>query len=100
MSSKGLESLDGKGTILERLLGADGVGELRSEIIKVIVEEVREQLAGSSNYIISPEDICDELYKEVIAQVKESVIEEYTNIVSLSMKNRFAEVLNDINRQN
>lgn len=56
-------------SVLEQFLGAKGVEDLRTKIIDVIVEEVRDQIKNSHNYIISPEDIAGDIYTITIEKV-------------------------------
>lgn len=73
--SKGINCLDN--TVLSQLLGTSGVDELKSKIIDVIVEEVRDQLQSSSQYIISPDDVSSDIYHDVIEAIEEEIKEEY-----------------------
>lgn len=80
-------------SVLAELLGIEGISELRSRLVDIICEEVRDQLQGSSQYIVSPDDISNDLYEEIIDIVKESVIEEYKEKVLEKLDGKFAVML-------
>lgn len=84
--SKGINVLDD--TVLANFLGVDGIEELRSKLIDMIVEEVHEQLQQSSDYIISPEDIANDLYADVIEDIKEEILAEYKEKVSEAVEQK------------
>lgn len=84
--SKGINVLDD--TVLGKILGVDGIEELRSKLIDMIVEEVHEQLQQSSDYIISPEDIASDLYADVIEDIKEEILAEYKEKVSEAVEQK------------
>lgn len=86
--SEGNEVLDN--TVLSQFLGADGVEELRTKIIDVIVEEVRDQLKQSSSYIISPDDICTEIFDRVVNDLYEEISTEYKKKVSEAVEKKLA----------
>ena len=44
-------------TPLYSLLGADGIGELKSRIIDIICDQVQKDLRDSSYYLISSDDV-------------------------------------------
>ena len=73
--SKGINVLDD--TVLANFLGVDGIEELRSKLIDMIVEEVHEQLHQSSNYIISPDDIATEIFNRAVDDLYTEVSDEY-----------------------
>ena len=68
-------------TVLGKLLGTNGVDELKSRLIDTIVEEVRSQLHGSYEYIISPDYMCEILQDEVVDKVIDEIKEEYKNCI-------------------
>lgn len=80
-------------SVLAELLGAKGIEELRSKLIDIICEEVRDQLQSSANYIVSPDDISNDLYEEIINVVKESVMEEYKEKILTQIEGKFAVML-------
>lgn len=77
-------------TVLEELLGADGVSELKTRLINIIVDQVREDLKQSDYYIISPNDISDDLYKDIINEVKDQVRKEYKDKIMNSVNTLFS----------
>ena len=48
-------------TPLYSLLGADGIGELKSRIIDIICDQVQKDLRDSSYYLIDPDDVNETL---------------------------------------
>lgn len=86
--SNGIHCLDN--SVLAQLLGADGVEELRSKLIDVIVEEVRDQLRDSTSYIISPDDICSEIFDRTVNDVYEEVSAEYKKKISEAVEKKLA----------
>lgn len=89
--STGINVLDD--TALGKLLGIDGIAELRSKLIDMIVEEVHEQLQQSSSYIISPEDIANDLYTDVVEDIKEEIIAEYKEKVAIAVEQKMKGIL-------
>ena len=86
--SKGIEVLED--TVLAKFLGSEGIEELRSKIIDMIVEEIREQLQDSPNYIISPNDICTELFDRAIEDIASQVTEEYKEKINEAVAKKLA----------
>lgn len=61
-------------TPLYSLLGADGIGELKSRIIDIICGQVQKDLRNSPYYLISPDDIneaIEDIVQEAIDELKE-----------------------------
>ena len=75
-----------KNSALYKLFGAEGLQELRAKLIEAVVDEVKNQLAESGNYIVDPADIAESLYDEI----KDAVISE----VKDELKERVMERLN------
>lgn len=78
--SKGIKVLED--TVLAQFLGAEGIEELRTKVIDMIVEEIRSQLRDSSSYIVSPDDICTEIFDRAINDIYEEVSSEYKKRIS------------------
>lgn len=78
--SKGIKVLED--TVLAQFLGAEGIEELRTKVIDMIVEEIRSQLRDSSHYIVSPDDICVEIFDRAINDIYEEVSSEYKKRIS------------------
>lgn len=57
---------------LYKIFGAEGLQELRDRLIEAVVDEVKDQLAESGDYIVDPDDIAESLYDEI----KDAVIRE------------------------
>ena len=71
---------------LYKIFGAEGIQELRDRLIEAVVDEVKNQLAESGDYIVDPDDIAESLYDEI----KDAVIRE----VKDELKARVMERLN------
>lgn len=60
------------GPLLE-FLGAENVERMKKQITDAIVEQVISDLRESYDYIISPNDIADEIYKDIVKSAKEKI---------------------------
>ena len=59
--------------VLMEFLGAENVERLKTEITNAIIQQVINDLHDSYNYIINPNDIVDDFYKDVIKTAKEKI---------------------------
>ena len=59
--------------VLMEFLGAENVERLKKEITDAIIQQVKDDLHNSYDYIISPDDIVDDFYKDVIETAKEKI---------------------------
>lgn len=66
-------------TMLFTLLGEQGINELRSKLIDMIVDEVHDQLHEHTEYIIDPEDIR-EIVSNKIEVAVEAQVQEYKDV--------------------
>lgn len=64
-------------TPLYLLLGADGIGELKSRIIDIICDQVKSDLRDSSYYIISPDDVNETLGENIVQTAIDELKEEW-----------------------
>lgn len=55
-------------TPLYSLLGADGIGELKSRIIDIICDQVQNDLKDSHYYLISPDDVNETLDNNIVQE--------------------------------
>lgn len=83
---KGINVLNG--TVLQDFLGAEGVDELRNKVIELIVDQIRDELSQSYTYIISPDDISNDIYKEVLDGIVEEIKVEYKEKVAEAVQKR------------
>lgn len=60
-------------TPLYSLLGADGIDELKSKIIDIIVRQVEADLRNSHYYLISPDDINNTLQENIIEEAIQEI---------------------------
>lgn len=70
---------------LYKIFGAEGLQELRAKLIEAVVDEVKDQLAESSDYIVDPADIAESLYDEI----KDTVIREVKDELKARVMERF-----------
>lgn len=66
-----------KDTAFYKFMGADNIKELKKQIIEVIVNEIRQQLEDSEEYIIDPDAVASDLYQDVVDEVINEVKKEY-----------------------
>ena len=64
-------------TPLYSLLGADGVGELKSRIIDIVCDQVKNDLRDISYYLISPDDVNDTLGENIVNEAVDELKEEW-----------------------
>lgn len=66
-------------TPLYSLLGADGIGELKSRIIDIICNQVQEDLRDSSRsyYLVDPDDVSETLGKNIVQEAINELKEEW-----------------------
>ena len=84
--SKGINTLDN--TVLQEFLGADSIEELRTKVIDMIVEEIRDQLHQSSSYIISPDDIAIAAFQTAMEEIVDEIKEEYKQKISEAVQKK------------
>ena len=80
-------------TPLYGLLGAEGIEELRSKIIDLIVKQVKKDLSGSAYYIISPDDITDTLNESIVQEAIDEIKDEWKDNVKTYMNKKLEEML-------
>ena len=59
--------------VLMEFLGVDNVERLKREITDAIIRQVINDLHESYDYIISPDDIVDDFYKDIVETAKEKI---------------------------
>lgn len=59
-----------KESMLEQFLGSKNMEDLKKKIVNVIVHQIKEDFEESRSYLISPEDVGDAIYTEVIDKIK------------------------------
>lgn len=83
-------------SVLAQLLGVDGMEELKTKIIDIIVEQVRNDFEQYSEWIISPDDIHEILNDYVINDVVDKVKDEYSEKVKTIMEEKLKNVFNEL----
>lgn len=66
---------------LFEFLGADNVERMKTEITDAIIDQVREDLHQSYDYIISPEDIVSEIVDDIVRTAKDKVRPEVEKVL-------------------
>lgn len=77
-----------KNSLLYEFLGTDGMAELRSKVIDVIIEDIRNGFQESDTYIFSPYDVGEELYDTIKDKIIAEVIDEYKEKVRANIEKR------------
>lgn len=77
---------------IKELLGAEGVAELRSKVVDMIVDVIRSDFEHSGDYICSPEDIGFEIYEQIKNEVIAEIKDEYKTRVKAYVDKKFTEV--------
>lgn len=62
-----------KDNVLVEFLGAENVEQLKARIVDAIVQRVIDDLDNSYDYIISPEDMVEEIVEDITKTVKDSI---------------------------
>ena len=62
-----------KESMLEQFLGSKNMEDLKKKIVNVIVHQIKEDFGESRMYLISPEDIGDAVYTEIVNEIKAEV---------------------------
>lgn len=77
---------------LYKIFGAEGLQELRAKLIEAVVDEVKDQLAESGDYIVDPDDIAESLYDEI----KNAVISEIKDELKAKVMERIEKKLGEM----
>lgn len=64
-------------TPLYSLLGADGIGELKSIIVDIICDQVQKDLSTSAYYLIDPDDVNETLGENIVNEAVDELKEEW-----------------------
>ena len=70
-----------KDGVLIEFLGADNVERMKKEITDVIIKQVINDLHESYEYIISPDDIVDDFYKDIIREAEDKIRPEVEKVL-------------------
>lgn len=60
-------------SVLMEFLGAENVERLKKEITDAIIQQVIKDLSDSCDYIISPDDIVEDIVNDVMESVKNKI---------------------------
>ena len=67
--------------VLIEFLGADNVERMKKEITDAIIKQVINDLHESYEYIISPDDIVDDFYKDIIREAEDKIRPEVEKVL-------------------
>lgn len=75
MSKSINEKLDNvvKESMFEQFLGSENMEDLKKKIVNLIVNQMKDDFEESRSYLISPEDVGDAVYTEVVDEIKTEV---------------------------
>lgn len=77
---------------IKELLGEDGVAELRSKVIDMIVDVIRKDFEYSEGYLCSPEAIASDIYDDIKNEVLAEIKNEYKARVKAYVDKKFEEL--------
>lgn len=83
-------------TPLYSLLGADGINELKSRIIDIICEQVREDLKNSYYVLIDPDDINETLGNNIVQEAIDELKEEWKDKLKECMNQKIEAMMNGL----
>ena len=70
-----------KDGVLIEFLGTDNVERMKKEITDAIIKQVINDLHESYEYIISPDDIVDDFYKDIIREAEDKIRPEVEKVL-------------------
>jgi hypothetical protein len=80
-------------TPLYSLLGADGIGELKSRIIDIICDQVQRDLRNSTYYLISPDDVNESIGENIVQEAVDELKEEWKDKFKEYMKQKIEDMM-------
>ena len=70
-----------KDGVLIEFLGADNVERMKKEITDAIIKQVINDLHESYEYIIRPDEIVDDFYKDIIREAEDKIRPEVEKVL-------------------
>ena len=83
-------------TPLYSLLGVDGINELKSRIIDIICEQVREDLKNSYYTLIDPDDVNETLGNNIIQEAIDELKEDWKDKLKECMNQKIEVMINGL----
>ena len=83
-------------TPLYSLFGVDGINELKSRIIDIICEQVREDLKNSYYVLIDPDDINETLGNNIVQEAIDEIKEEWKDKLKKCMNQKIEAMMNGL----
>lgn len=80
-------------TPLYGFLGAEGIEELRHQVINIICERVKEDLADSHYYIMNPDDVNETLGENIIQEAIDEIKVEWKEKIKEYMSKKLEDML-------
>lgn len=76
---------------ITKVLGEENAKKLKNEITDLLIEQVRDDLANMSNYLIDWEELIEEIRNEVKEEFRGKIREKYLRIA----EEKLSEVFNE-----
>lgn len=75
MSKSISEKMDNvvKKSMLEQFLGSENMEDLKKKITNVIVNQIKDDFSENSYYLLSPDNVAQEIYDDIVEDVKEEI---------------------------
>lgn len=75
MSKSISEKMDNvvKESMLEQFLGSENMEDLKKKIANVIVNQIKDDFSENSYYLLSPDNVAQEIYDDIVEDVKEEI---------------------------
>lgn len=75
-------------SLLFQFIGEDGYKELKSKIIEVIVDDVKEAIMDSGKYVVDIESITEEISDEIKKEISKEIELEYKTQIKKIIKEK------------
>ena len=74
---------------IAELLGEENAQKLKDEITEMLLETMKNDLDNMCTYLIDFEELFEDVRKEVFANVKDKMVEKYTEEIELKFEELF-----------
>ena len=62
-----------KESMLEQFLGTENMEDLKKKIVNVIVNQIKDDFSENSYYLLSPDNVAQEIYDDIVDDIKEEI---------------------------
>ena len=75
MSKSISEKMDNvtKESMLGQFLGSENMEDLKKKIVNVIVNQIKDDFSENSYYLLSPDNVAQEIYDDIVDDIKEEI---------------------------